>query len=1268
MSIAKIGPEKYLFQDYVCIDMALRFMAEDGACFYVEPEGGEDCKLAFKKHSSPWKEIEIQVKGSMEPVTLNTVSECLLHFPALASSEMLVERLLNDDKHFVVLYMSGRSDDQSSVYLKDGSWSGEIHSEKSVKARDVDRLIQAMERVQETSKTDTPLGKARYAHSNRFLSSVDKKAMKAALRRLIIIERVSHESLDYQCKKALVENFYVPFDSTLSLVRDLLDEVRLGKNSQKDIIPNVKQIIERYSWRFNVPVDYLQRGFESLWCQQIEQDYVLLLSGLPRTGKTYAGRKIAGEMIQKGFTVNELDEIEKAERVLLQPGKSQELVLLDDPLGGVAEKIDAQKVIQQLSQLIPKLSAGRRLIVTQAEDRLLDAAGEEDLADVLTGDKQWIRIDSGPKDFLMRVWDSEANSYQLNKEHYEFVKIGIDNGVIDLEPGRLKHLAMNISSLVDDLTLEKVHEIAHQSAKNFGNSLINESDEKLLNSIAIGSSPHDPVTFRELAYMLGEGGDPLPSLSSHISVISLGNFKQIETKDLEYKCNPLLSSEYQKVLEKLELRKVIEISGKPADIVVTHPFYRTALETTVHDKTFGSRERLVSITKRGLFCAQSTTTRSVAKNLSWIFSVCAKKSETKQSLIALAIEGLDSRFPNTRDYCFGFLVRQERFLLNSGKQSLVELSRKVTGFNIETVSWHRGAARIEDEQPFNIKSLIPPDEADVANTIAQLNSETKLVADNELIADSLFYFRAYPEKLSHQAMFHILSNDESVIRSEGIFIWLSVDRHFDEEILRRILSEVHPAISVSVLRGLVASWSHLEVERRNSILSGLKSMISSSVNASAVVDELVNFPKICIDEKRSSWDIFSTLMLIVIHQIPSGHFINDARLYNAMLESISYTQPSLCEDLAFGWYKRFIKECVDRGDIPSDYEFGLLDYIFSVDNFDSSKRLQLVQDHLNLPGTGVKIKTISELVQSWKKLNEVEKELVLNALNSLSLDQKWLHAAALVQDSIPEEIAKTVFGTHLPDFGDPLELIDSMDEKLLSRILHVYCGSPQPLWYLGTHHRGKKVWQPVLEILASKGGQESFKLIWDDFLSFSSDAVMENILRKMNDRDLRKAFEIFIGYFVEHNSEFRPLCWKVFFDRAQKGKFLNQWLNEWFKYSPKIVESVRQLRFFIDLKILNDNVDSFRTEYFYVVIVPEMLKNVDIILQEKLNLISLMVNQQPPLFLDTCDNLKEIFSSHDPGNSKIIKLLKDRRVDIINGNTVPSTKSWSMDYQFSDWL
>jgi hypothetical protein len=101
MSIARTAPQKFDFQDIVCIEMMLRFAHVPEARFFVEPPNGEDGELHLVPSTSAL-DAEIQVKGASGAVTLAVIATCLAHTPPRTENNTLLERLLANPQRLAV--------------------------------------------------------------------------------------------------------------------------------------------------------------------------------------------------------------------------------------------------------------------------------------------------------------------------------------------------------------------------------------------------------------------------------------------------------------------------------------------------------------------------------------------------------------------------------------------------------------------------------------------------------------------------------------------------------------------------------------------------------------------------------------------------------------------------------------------------------------------------------------------------------------------------------------------------------------------------------------------------------------------------------------------------------------------------------------------------------------------------------------------------------------------------------------------------------------
>ena len=140
MLIEITGPEKFDFQDLVCVELALRFLRETSVRLVIEPAGREDAELTIERDGVEYT-YEVQVKGSGTKVTLKTLAECLAHFPSRRATCCLLERLVSSEKRFVLLVMSGRCNDSASPFVLKSGWKGEPHKQRAIKSEMTESLL-----------------------------------------------------------------------------------------------------------------------------------------------------------------------------------------------------------------------------------------------------------------------------------------------------------------------------------------------------------------------------------------------------------------------------------------------------------------------------------------------------------------------------------------------------------------------------------------------------------------------------------------------------------------------------------------------------------------------------------------------------------------------------------------------------------------------------------------------------------------------------------------------------------------------------------------------------------------------------------------------------------------------------------------------------------------------------------------------------------------------------------------------------------------------
>jgi len=639
MSIAVTAPQKFDFQDVVCVEMMLRFAGADGTRFLVEPKNGEDGELQFSASAFPSR-MEIQVKGASGAVTLATVASCLAHTPSRAAENTLLERLIADPTRLAVLVMSGRCNDATSAFAVVRDWTGEPHPDAHITAAQAAAVMSAFAAADIPGTDGSKLRTRRAAHNATFSQSVAPAVVRAALHRLIIIEQVNEAELESSCAGRLRQDHNIPGDLVDDVLRRLRAAVKSAKADATDAYPRVRTVLAAATPASIRPQGYVGRGSEADLAEALSRDRVLLLSGTPRVGKTLTARWIAAKFSGHGYDLQEFSDVEAAERFLLEATLGQRLAVLDDPLGGSHISPDATRSLARIERLISRLPTHRRLVVAQGAESLLATARADRLDAIVTAGHRWTDLSVLPAPFLSAIWQSLADTFGVAEPLRSFVLERLTEGSLTAEPGCLEYLAVNTHRLSGPLTLEGVNRVAREDAAGLGRALADAGHESLLVALAITTTPQEPVGFAELAFARGAGGERLPSKSSGWGMtLSIGGRSRPEPPSPAYDQAPELAAAERGGLNELERRRLIAIDSGPA-ISFTHPFYRAAVETLLDSATHGLAASVIQTAERGLFCLSPLTSRATARNLDWVFDKLAPRADARSALVERAVHAI----------------------------------------------------------------------------------------------------------------------------------------------------------------------------------------------------------------------------------------------------------------------------------------------------------------------------------------------------------------------------------------------------------------------------------------------------------------------------------------------------------------------------------------------------------------------------------------------------------------------------------------------------
>ena len=1177
MSIELTGPKKYKFQDHVCVLLAILAVTDADASLQVEPQDGEDALLAVGKGGNTHF-VEIQVKGAeghIEPVNL---ADWLAHFPALRADGSLLERLVSDAQRSVLFVASGRCNDATVVHTVPLSADTTSLAHGTVK-RETEAGIRAALNgyANALPSTDKDLARSRRAHIGKQLPLIKSKTLKDALHRVLISEQLDDDEVLRRSREALQSLHQVVPDQVEDVLGQIESIVFHGKRSMNDLLPEVKKVIASGTAKDPlVAASHVNRSEEPALLDQLSRQYAILVTGAPRVGKSFCARSIASTLQKQGYSVRVCGDLAESDRFLTEPVSGFRVALVDDPLGGAHATENANRELQLLERLIPRLTNGRRLIVAQAKDRLLEVTRLRSIDEISTAGLSWIPMGIGDAKFLTAVWADAANANTVPADFRNQVANAIASEGLNLEPGCLVHLAANYSRLQEGAKIDDVIRFAHQDSKSLGSALRQEQLAPLLSALAVASTQELHVSEMELAFVLDSKRIDRPGKSDvQGTMVNIGCERKVSASPPpSYVPPPVLSQQTIDSLEHLELRRIVADKGR--GYTFTHPFYRASAESLLDAATRKSTAEAISLVDRALFTISPYAAKAAATNLGWVYQNLDTQ-EGRERVIEVATSGLNSIFPVVRDICFQFLVRRLPSLPVEQQREISTWVQKVTSTELFYVEWIDDQPRIPaatfawalEVAPF------PPTIAqpEVEGTLALLNSERPDFISNEITARAIMYLEKHPEAMTEQMAARLLSYDVSLIRAPAARMWLSRPRSNDARIVGRIFSEEHPAVAEAAYLGVIEAWPSCDDERRRMLTRLMQTMAASPVSAVVLIQHLVVIAREEYGGETTPWQLFEAVMPVVLGELPLGASFRDERLYDVMDSAVGKISQSSLLEIVDRWIE-FVEEFASGG-VPSDYILGVSVILVTGIASDSEERDKRIERLLALPGTACRIRVVADLVDSWDQLSERERSLLLNRLTVGSSDDVWVQAAALTRATVPAEIQSLVLPSGINLSAPPNEVIAKVPSQLLNTCLHVFTGNHPVIYYVGAHGSSSLTWKNIVRKIVRMPTHVMFEACWEWLTARGESTLLAKVATELGADHSERLARLLLERKQRTSGEFMPEVWDALFALPVSDEVKSDWIARMAAIAPHALDFLGECKNWIPESHLKEFLSHF---------------------------------------------------------------------------------------------
>ena len=1149
MSIARTAPERFDFQDLVCIELALRFEQAVGLSILIEQGSGEDALLTLAEPSGP-RQFEVQAKDEAASITLNRIAKCMAHFPSRKPEPSLFDRLVDDESLFVILVMSGRCDDTAFRYVVARNWKGQAHPKGRIRRQDARQFLKAFGKVEPegTDKGTLAANRKRYCQDRSQQIAVD--AAKDALSRLLVIEQMSPELLRSECERHLRDH-RVPNDQIPDVLLRLRAAAKEAKQTQNDYIPAVNAILRPFQRQSCQPADYVLRGEEDGWRTILVKQNVLLLSGRPRCGKTYAARYIASGYQLLGYEIKETSDVGEASRFLLDP--KDRLCIINDPLGANHPAQEPNRVLDDLRGLLGRVGPHARLIVSQNQDRLYEACRQNQLSECDVGVHKWFDLSTPSHEFLAVAWESIAVR-RVPTNVIARLSAALRDGSVALELGCLRHLAFNIDRLASpDPSVADLIAKAREDAGDLGRSLANESPEmeELLMALAACSNDDAPFRVSDLAFVLQRDDGDLPGKKQ-----KLARIRRKSDAFPKYATTYKLKATTQRCLDQIERRGFISSAGNALGF--THPYYRSAAETALRRPTSSGGIQALALIRGGLFCLTPRTSRATARNLIWLNSILG--DALKAQIVKCAIGGLNSIFPGTRDLCFTFLVFNFEQLTREQQGKLASWAREMVNTSFEHVEWNKGEAWLTSPSVQLKPALKAAESIAPLDALAALDDEEAVTLLPEQAYTLLRFLETVPQNMSVRAALRVFTYDEAMIRARAARIWLSKPRQNDQEVLARLSEDVLPGVAVAALQGAIAGWPSQSEQRKANVLAVLINLAANPAAAPVLLDRLVVFNRPELTGSDPPWVMFGALLPFVLRALPRNSRVQDARLFSSVKSAIQHVDPGDVASICSEWIAWLEREIVER--LPGDYELGVTEIVIQRLPAGMKERKACISRLLCLPSSGALISVMRDCVDNWDRLTKDEHASVLSLLNGDRVDRSWLRAACITREVVPDLIQRAILDRKGCLSVSPTRLIDKIDPALLAAAVSVYCGNPDyPFWFLGTHHSGG----PFGEIVRALGLQPDhalFELAFHEAVRSMDDGRVQEIVRTAGRPHADRLFAMLLREKVRWNGNWLPQSWATLLEFGE-AEVRSRWFDQMVQVLPAIIHDLSELELWL---------------------------------------------------------------------------------------------------------
>lgn len=1095
MSVEIVGAQGFDYQYTVTLYMILKYLEMDHFEVSVENESFEDAKLSYQLEDKTYH-IELQVKKKASEIAYDEFATWLAHFQKSKSDCIILDRIQQSDTNYLVFVTNNRCTDNVSKFV---GKENEIKENKICFSAEMLKDLKL--RMLKGIDNKNELGRKRKEHIEQYFNQ-KKNELNKVLGRVYIIER--KDQIEREICIILKEQYQIPKMIWRDVMNQMLDVVRQGRDSGEDITALIREILKNKRFSRVLPEDksFYKRDSIDILKSELLQKKLLLLTGVPFSGKTYIAKTIAQELQDNGYYVKLTDNIiedQEAYYFLMSPENDSRLLLIEDPFGHIGKSENYIQIRDKIEGLIrDRLSINRKVIITSRLDILLDVFQKKQIEECKIQGNGWINTSISSKEEAEKIWLRFYGESDESLQVFERLKRSFDHHdeTVFLEIGEMRHLLLSVQN-INVLTHMSTDEIIKQARisseevcrkiKSYG-----ETYKDIFILLGCFCNTVRSVSVKDLAYILcsNEESVSIRQKMEEEVTVSIGDRQKnshIHQEFPVYAQMPKLDEDIISILRVLCEKGYIYKERITNEIYFLHPIYKYASKLLLQEEIEDDWdiEKYIKYMRRAI--------GSLSSNAAFC-SLCqlGQEFDREQMIIDCIVEGSRSIFPAIRDVSILYLDQNFDNLNEQVQKDFMKNIRNGRTAD-KYMQWNGNECwyQMDGKHYFDFFNMDDFWGKDINFTLEEIEERVRKKENfsKKEIYDILSSSLA--DNLSREFLEYTLLSDEAVIRSRAIFyLFKNYAAKLDFEKTEYLQRFENYNVVYGMLKGMFSSVNDFSEENVKKLIIYFQKQFERK-SVSMYVEDLfdkfgdengskaIDWGKYAEAERLRIWKIWAALFSKWLVCFPAKFMgMNEPHMSLNIDRSLKYlNNQKEVVDVANAWIQ-WINNYSKYHSV-NDYGMSVLDYLITGTKNSACLRKGMIKKELKVNSTSLVTAHISHIVDLWDMLTDEERKDICEYLkNEMRGDMKWIQAVALTSKNVTKDIQIAITGNVFLD-KEPKKIIDTLNEKnILTECLHIFCGFPQPLWFNGYHHSGKySLWDGVMmEVLKKDIVDENYNI------------------------------------------------------------------------------------------------------------------------------------------------------------------------------------------------